>query len=249
MSKIKELFKQIPVAYPLWHKFRLMNNKRKENKKQIAYRKYNIEILKDIFQVAKSNKFPLICAYGTLLGIVRDNQLLPWDDDMDFIILDDGNFSWDEFNNCMKANGFWIYRKYEQDNKIVEMSYKKKNVLCDVRIWDNYDVERDVYGDYFLIDNYEYKYRDYEEYDMTVQKMIPINKIVYKRFSGIDVMIPENSNDVLEKMYGQDWKCPNPHYKPSGEKIRVKRKATYYKKSLFSRQGHSRINEKNTFIF
>ena len=235
MREIKGLLKKIPVVYPLWHEIRLKNNKRKEKNKQTAYLKYNMEILKDIFQVAKNNNFQLICAYGTLLGVVRDNQLLPWDDDLDFIILDDGKFSWDEFSNCMKANGFWIYRKYEQDNKIVEISYKKKDVLCDVRIWDNYNIERDVYGDYFEVENYVYKYRDYEEYDMTVQKMIPINKVVCKRFSGVDVMIPENSNDILEKMYGQDWKCPDPLYKPSGEMIRVKRKATYYKKPLFLR--------------
>ena len=228
MSEIKKTLKKIPVVYFLWHKIRLSMNKRKETKKKLAYQKYGMDVLKDIFDIAKKNKFNLICAYGTLLGVVRDNQLLSWDDDMDFIMLDNGKFNWKKFDECMKSGGFCLYRAIEQDGKVVEISYKKKNVLCDVRIWDNYGVERNVYGEYFPIDNYMYNYKGWEEYDMTVQKMIPINNIINIDFHGIEIAIPDNSEKVLEKLYGKDWRIPDLNYVPQGKKIRVKRMITYY---------------------
>lgn len=233
MSEIKKIIKKTPIIYPLWHRMRVGFNERKEKKKIEAYQKYSKEILEDIFKVAINNNFPLISAYGTLLGIVRDNMLLPWDDDLDFIILDDGTFSWNYFDECMKKKGFWLYREIFQDNKIAEKSYKKKGVLCDVRIWDNYSENRTVYGDYFAIEGYSYKSGVFEEYDMTVQEMIPIYDIIKKQFNKFEIMIPANSEAVLEAFYGVNWRSPEPNYVPSGKKFRIKRKVTYYNKPLF----------------
>lgn len=235
MNKIKQRLKQIPIIYPIWHEIRINCNKRKEIKKREAYQKYNQQILNDIFQVAINNKFQLICAYGTLLGIVRDNMLLPWDDDLDFIILDDGTFSWSSFDECMKKSGFWLYREIEQDNKIVEKSYKKKGVLCDVRLWDNYKKDRTVYGDYFPIQGHAYRSGVFEEYDMTVSNMIPINRIIIKKFNDIDIMLPDNAEDILAEFYGENWKYPDPNYIPGGKKIRIERKITYHNKPLFNK--------------
>ena len=55
--------------------------------------------------------------YGTLLGIIRDNKLISWDDDIDYGILADDSFDWKGFEKQLSLFGF---------RKIKEFKYKEK---------------------------------------------------------------------------------------------------------------------------
>lgn len=44
------------------------------------------QIIKGINELARSVDIPLVIDFGTLLGIVRDNDIIEWDDDIDFAI-------------------------------------------------------------------------------------------------------------------------------------------------------------------
>lgn len=233
MSEIKKIIRKTPIIYPIWHNLKLKNNKLNEKQKIESYRKYNMSILDDISKLSIDNNYKLICAWGTLLGIIRDNELLPWDDDLDFILLNDGDFSWKIFDSVMRKNGFWLYREFEEDCQIVEKSYKKKGVLCDVRIWDDYDKDRIIKGDYFKLDGQEYPNGKYCEYEMTSMNMVAIHDVIKIDFKGIEVLVPGNSEEFLCAAYGPKWNVPDPNYIPNSEKTRVMRKATYFNKPLF----------------
>jgi hypothetical protein len=47
------------------------------------------KIFQEVVQILNDNKINYWLCHGTLLGIIRENRLLPWDHDIDFAIWDD----------------------------------------------------------------------------------------------------------------------------------------------------------------
>ena len=227
MNKIKELVKKIKIIYVPWHTFRLKLNEYKENKKQKAYAKYGNEVLFRISDMVANNHFRIAVTEGTLLGVIRDQKLIPWDDDLDFLILDEEGVDWTKLETELLKAGFWKYREKRGNRELLSKTYKYKGVHCDFVKWDS--------GNDFININYgcyEYKNKVYKndveaEYQVWEIKVPAIKEIEFREIKNKKVPVPQNSEEILKAIYG-DWKTPNSKYKPARVECRKKFKFTYY---------------------
>lgn len=227
--ELKEVLKQcMPHIYKIWHMHRVNQNKRADIHKKKAYDKYGNEILADLFEMVINKEYDVSCYYGTLLGLIRDDCLIPWDDDLDFIILDSDSFSWDRFEKDMIAAGFWKYRTIERDGFVLGQSYKKKDVLCDFTLKEpGNSNEKNFYGGYQIpdvkyVNGEEALYRYWECIAPQTERLIEIEK------AGTMVKIPSNYEEVLTSYYGENWKTPDPNFVPDRVEISVPTTITYH---------------------
>ncbi len=64
-----------------------------------------------VIKLLNLNKINYWLCHGTLLGIIRDNELIPWDHDIDIAVWHDKSLR-EKFINLMKDNNFVMKDKY-----------------------------------------------------------------------------------------------------------------------------------------
>lgn len=84
---------------------------------------FSLEILKDVHNFCESNKIKYSLYAGTLLGAIRHNGFIPWDDDIDIIM---PRPDYNRFCNEYKSNEFEIIN-YDKDRSF-SLAYSR---VCD----------------------------------------------------------------------------------------------------------------------
>lgn len=106
-------------------------------------------ILKDVHDYCSSTNITYWLAYGTLLGAIRHNGYIPWDDDIDIAM--------------PREHYEKFIQSYKKKNTVVySCSNNKKYILHFAKVYDtrtilkeyaNMNIETGVYIDIFPIDN------------------------------------------------------------------------------------------------
>ena len=77
------------------------------------------KLIKNVATIFYENNFSYTLDGGTLLGIKRENRLLPWDNDIDFCILDPNNREVESILKILKKNGYRIRLRYfEKEHRL-----------------------------------------------------------------------------------------------------------------------------------
>lgn len=178
------------------------------NKLTGKYAKIAVKMMENITSVLEEAEIPYILEAGTLLGVVRENRLLPWDDDVDLTVTRQYE---DKVLKALKSPKLWCYKvrvkKYNRDLK-----YFKKGEVRIIKIkhfslpFFNSDVSVDIFLKRLVDDDYYW----------TVGIKRPVLKSVPKRFydehthlefKGKKYMVPKDYKGYLVEHYG-DWQTP-----------------------------------------
>ena len=168
--------------------------------------KHGAEIFRKVQDILSPMKVPYFAAYGTLLGLVRENGFISHDDDVDFGILPGFNRRVAMLQALLKG-GFEFRRAFVRDGQIVELSFRYKKVPVDFFFWGT-DGNK-TWGDVFSTGGFYPKANERAVALSTTRSIFPqLGGVKAIDLFNMKIPIPDNPEEMLEAMYGENWRVP-----------------------------------------
>lgn len=185
-------------------------------------RELAIKHLRDMDEILFSEGVDYCVMFGTLLGLLRHNDLIPWDDDLDIIIFDINKFE-EKCRHRLEAKGYVVY----DDMRTIDGVEKR----CGYRIhaeqgldipgqtwkfpwlgvWESAIVNSSD-GDRMTLLSEDFLY--------TVSDFFPLERTAFLDFT---VSVPRLSKEIVKQYYGSDCmevcmlhNLDHRQYKPTG---------------------------------
>jgi phosphorylcholine metabolism protein LicD len=172
-----------------------------QNKKVKYKQKINEkELIKDLFKIKKIfEEYDIFfwLDYGTLLGAVRDNKFITWDDDVDLGIWNGDYFKIKKARFILKKEGFLVC--FYRNHKVIirRLNYKIGDHFFEIHVYTP-----DISGKFIESPKYlKNDVRISSSIDFYVA-FSPIN------FYGDFFNIPSDFEKYLKFFYGNSWKKP-----------------------------------------
>lgn len=157
------------------------------------YKKNAVDLLKNIIMILNEYSIDYFLISGTLLGYVRHNDIIPWDDDIDLIV--SSKFLELEEDIQKKYNSFVFFNLYPDLIKFHDVNYIKK-------------AKREKFG-WPFVDMFIFFENEIENNIIFFKKKWKKNKFYPKKiinFVGIqNVVIPNDPDYFLKKNYGDNY--------------------------------------------
>lgn len=175
-----------------------LSNEHFAGKKQLInnLNKTLIKIVKDLDEYNIKNWF---IGYGTLLGIVRNNNCIDGDDDIDIII---------DKEESTKLHKLIKDKQYNYDTK--NGKKLKYNNFTRIILENKYTPI-----DFYISENKNCNYNETWEH-VVWSNVCPIIK---KKWNNVNLNLPNNYIKKLEHRYGADWRTPRNWKGPKNNKI------------------------------
>ena len=181
------------------------------------------QMLKDVIDIFDKHNIRYWLDFGTLLGIVRENRILPWDDDMDISILEDDRQKVHDL--VMPEIKKLSYRVYSRYHHIENHDVLKKGDFRAFRVRNNrlFFLRGYVKLDIFVMyrkEDYFYWYELYNVHRIPARLLEEFDTIMFENKRYIK---PKLTDEYLIYHYG-DWRTPAKDYDSSvdGTKTAVK---------------------------
>lgn len=171
-----------------------------------------VEVLCKLKTTFERQKIPGFLAAGTLLGFVREGRFMPHDDDIDVGVLPSEWKANELLRVLVEEEGYRFEYAFMFRGRTVEFKVSWKGVPIDVFCYERID------DDLFCTCFYYFPDRAYPASNAnTPWRIHEYNTVSLKNMSvyGIDFPIPSEPEKVMERLYGLDWRIPNPNWNDS----------------------------------
>jgi hypothetical protein len=155
--------------------------------------------LRDADEILYAEGVDYCVMFGTLLGLLRHDGLIPWDDDLDIIIFDTEKFEI-RCRQKFEDRGYVVF----DDMRVIDGESKR----CGYRIYSSIGLaipgqawrfpwlgvwEPDIVGDLMTLLP--------EEFSYSVNDFFPLERRPFLNFA---VSVPRRSDAIVEQYYGSD---------------------------------------------
>jgi phosphorylcholine metabolism protein LicD len=178
-----------------------------------------IELIERTDQLLCEVDHCLIC--GTLLGFVRHNDLIPWDDDLDILVDSVVN---EYLEDMIRNNQDLVFLR--KSSELIRICFKDKGNIIegDLYHWKKNVLSPDGFYRWPFIDLFLYeKKSDHIEFfhkKWNNEEFFPFRK---ESFLGLSVNIPKNPNYFLQNNYGKGYltTLKSSHFSHKDEKRKI----------------------------
>ena len=198
----KDVVKNFPLIKKLNEKANIELDSKRSN-----LLKENFEEILNVVYSSDLEDYNIWLDFGTLLGYYRENDFISHDLDMDFGVQ---VLSLEEFEVIEKHlinNGFNRTKEFYFNKNLVELSYSYKGLNVDFIIY-NKENDRVSSDTIFFMTNALGNPTRYEVYHYE----IPFSDLKECDFKGMKVKVPNNTQEYLRTLYGEDFETPNTNY-------------------------------------
>lgn len=161
-----------------------------------------LKMLKDVTDLLDINNIEYWLEGGTLLGVIRENRLLPWDNDLDISIKEkDAN----KLIHVVKKLNYRVrFREFEKDDAPFKKGIKRLIKISNKKfIFFKGEVTLDIF----------IKFEKENEFFWQVgtkKKSVPAyfyKELIKYNFNSKEYLVPQLYEEYLTHRYG-DWKTP-----------------------------------------
>ena len=168
-------------------------------------------LLLDVCDIFNQAQLPYTVDAGTLLGLCRDGDLIPWDDDLDLMLPASAIPALRKTFGAIRRRGWQVSRLYPMEIDSPVWRYGDPRVLKIRRRFLG------LVGPGSTVLDISFTYREQDHYWWEMAKRvcrIPahyLDATDYLEFGGRKLRVPSNREEYLERIYG-DWRQPRPDF-------------------------------------
>ena len=164
------------------------------------------KMLRNVCGILDNNNIPYILEGGTLLGIVRENRLLPWDNDLDLTIIEQDmdrvlklrrEFWWAGYKIRIRKSKKKVPHFPIDSVRLLKIKTKKYFFVSGIGIMDIFVKKKIDDKYYWIVGQHDH-----------VLKSVPSSfyeNLTNYNFEGYDYSVPANYEDYLTYRYGE-WR-------------------------------------------
>ena len=198
----KDVVKNLPLIKKLNEKANIELDSKRSN-----LLKENFEKILNVVYSSDLKDYNIWLDFGTLLGYYRENDFISHDLDMDFGVQVSSFEEFEVIEKYLINNGFNRTKEFYFNKNLVELSYSYKGLNVDFIIY-NKENDRVSSDTIFFMTNALGNPTRYEVYHYE----IPFLGLKECDFKGMKVKVPDDTQEYLRTLYGEDFETPNTNY-------------------------------------